>query len=285
MACLSGQMHNVSSTPPRSRGVAARLAASSRSQNHTYPGLQGMVVIGPGRVGRHQLPLRHSARPNIPQGALECGPLCSHEVVLGKELAVEVLQYVGIEPLAEILVWVGHDLQSAWLLLLMCATRRNKYLLRTLPPSVTERFAVGHRAIERCLSELLAATGLSHLMASHCNEPGCLCEWAGWAWPWPLAVQPIGPHGPLAGGTSGAAGSLLFRSRILYPQRSSGCWQTISASELMTPRVSFCCLSSIGTTPSDKPWQKMARAAVDKCALEILFADLDTASRALLLSP
>ena len=37
-------------------------------------------------------------------------------------------------------------------------------------------------------------------------------------------------------------------------------------------------------TPADGGWQKLAGAAVDKRALEMLFADLDNASRALLLS-
>ena len=36
------------------------------------------------------------------------------------------------------------DLQSAWLLLSMCAATRANYYLRALPPSATEQFAAGH---------------------------------------------------------------------------------------------------------------------------------------------
>ena len=49
------------------------------------------------------------------------------------------------------------DLQSAWLLLLLCAAPRCNYLLRTVPPSLTDEFAAAHdAAISRCLAVLLA---------------------------------------------------------------------------------------------------------------------------------
>ena len=48
------------------------------------------------------------------------------------------------------------ELQSAWMLLL-CAAPRCNYLLRTVPPSLTEEFAASHdAAISRCLAVLLA---------------------------------------------------------------------------------------------------------------------------------
>ena len=49
------------------------------------------------------------------------------------------------------------DLQSAWLLFLPCAAPRCNYLLRTVPPSLTDEFAAAHdAAISRCLAVLLA---------------------------------------------------------------------------------------------------------------------------------
>ena len=48
------------------------------------------------------------------------------------------------------------DLQSAWLILLFCASSRANYLLRTLPPCVTEEFAASHDESSRaCVSNLL----------------------------------------------------------------------------------------------------------------------------------
>ena len=52
------------------------------------------------------------------------------------------------------------NLQTAWLLLLMCACPHSNYLLRTMQPSITEDFAARHdRAIMGCLSELLGSDG------------------------------------------------------------------------------------------------------------------------------
>ena len=48
------------------------------------------------------------------------------------------------------------DLQSAWLLLLLCAAPRCNYLLRTVPRSATASYAASHdEAILRCLATLL----------------------------------------------------------------------------------------------------------------------------------
>ena len=49
------------------------------------------------------------------------------------------------------------DLQGAWLLLLFCASPRANYLLRMLPPGVTDEFARGHDAgVQTCLTTLLS---------------------------------------------------------------------------------------------------------------------------------
>ena len=75
------------------------------------------------------------------------------------------------------------DLQSAWLILLMCVAPRSNYLLRILPPTVTEQFAAGHdHAIARCLSELaklplrLGGLGLRPALAAR-----GAAYWASWA--------------------------------------------------------------------------------------------------------
>ena len=46
------------------------------------------------------------------------------------------------------------DLQSAWLILLFCASTRANYLLRALLPCVTEEFAARHDE-SSCLTNLL----------------------------------------------------------------------------------------------------------------------------------
>ena len=91
------------------------------------------------------------------------------------------------------------DIQSAWLILLMCAALRSNYLLSIFPPTVTEQLAAGHdHAIARCLSELLGSDGplpLDGLAPQRARLPlrlGGLClrpalatrgaaYWASWA--------------------------------------------------------------------------------------------------------
>ena len=56
------------------------------------------------------------------------------------------------------------DLQSAWLLLLMCAAPRSNYLLRSLAPSLTDELARTHDdGITRCLADLLANDAPIHI--------------------------------------------------------------------------------------------------------------------------
>ena len=64
----------------------------------------------------------------------------SHDVVLGRIPSVP-------------------DLQAAWLLLSQCASPPCNYLLRMLPPTLTQDFAQDHdRAVRQCLSVLLSDT-------------------------------------------------------------------------------------------------------------------------------
>ena len=49
------------------------------------------------------------------------------------------------------------DLQSAWLLLLFCAAARANHMLRLLPPTASEEYAISHdAAVWQALCELLA---------------------------------------------------------------------------------------------------------------------------------
>ena len=77
------------------------------------------------------------------------------------------------------------DLQSAWLLLLLCAAPRCNYLLRTVPPSLTDEFAAAHdAAISRCLAVLLAGAGQPiDLPPSASSGRSCPFAWGVSAYP------------------------------------------------------------------------------------------------------
>ena len=47
------------------------------------------------------------------------------------------------------------DLQASWLLLRYCAAPRSNYLLRILPPALSEEYAGHDTAVARCLVQLL----------------------------------------------------------------------------------------------------------------------------------
>ena len=97
------------------------------------PELQGIHVLG--------TPLGHDAF----QKAALLAKRCQHDSLLDK--------LPGLP-----------DLQTAWLLLLMCACPRSNYLLRTMQPSTTDDFAARHDcAIMGSLSELLGSDGPLHL--------------------------------------------------------------------------------------------------------------------------
>ena len=90
-------------------------------------------------------------------------------------------------------------LQSAWLLLLLCAQARSNYLLRVLPPADTGEFAESHdRAIARCLGRLLSGTDepfeLSQLQAA------CAAATPVWR-PWPPICRGVPGRGLLGGRT------------------------------------------------------------------------------------
>ena len=80
-------------------------------------------------------------------------------------------------------------LQSAWLLLLLCALPRCNYLLRALPPATTATYAAAHdNEVLRCLTQLLGVLSPSHAAR---NFP-CILAGSACGLPRHLAL-PLGP--------------------------------------------------------------------------------------------
>ena len=72
------------------------------------------------------------------------------------------------------------DLQSAWLLLLLCGATRSNYLLRVLTPDETLEFASEHdTAVIWCLADLLANDQPLQLDPLACDGRTCRWRWAG----------------------------------------------------------------------------------------------------------
>ena len=70
------------------------------------------------------------------------------------------------------------DLQAAWLLLLFCAAAKSNFLLRTVSPLLTHRYAASHDAqLWRCFSSILRVTdattpGVAKVIASLPSKGG-----------------------------------------------------------------------------------------------------------------
>ena len=200
------------------------------------------------------------------------------------------------------------DMQSAWLLLLLCAAPRCQYLLRTVPPSVTDTFATEHdSAVARCLAVLLSGgnepmdlPALAQRRAALPLRMGGLglasaaahrhaAYWASWA---DTAVA-LREHHPgtlaelmrpmLAEEAPDVAPSAREAQQAAGQLRSLGLdvptWAVLC--EGAPPRAHP---AQAAGPPARKGWQRYASASVDQRAFETLFSDLDPASRALLLS-
>ena len=94
------------------------------------------------------------ALPPEQQGLVALGVPCGHPAYVATQLqatrAKQDLLLQGIRSLP--------DLQSAWLLLLFCASPRCCHLLRSLPPVASLAFAEAHdAAVAACLADLLGA--------------------------------------------------------------------------------------------------------------------------------
>ena len=92
------------------------------------------------------------------------------------------------------------DLQSSWLLLLMCGATRANFWLRTVRPDLAESFAVRHDArVWQCVQHLLGVVDTP----SASQTIAFLPFWLGdWAWPVQCGGEPplIGPVGLTASG-------------------------------------------------------------------------------------
>ncbi|CAE7941576.1 unnamed protein product, partial [Symbiodinium sp. KB8] len=113
----------------------------------------GLLAALPQKEGDPPCWTGNWALPPQQQGLLVLGsPLGSREFVSSTLAAKRGQQDELLARLPAL-----QELQSAWMLLLLCAAPRCNYLLRTVPPSLTEDFAASHdAAISRCLAVLLA---------------------------------------------------------------------------------------------------------------------------------
>ena len=196
------------------------------------------------------------------------------------------------------------DLQCAWLLLLFCAAPRWTYLLRSVPPADTASFAAAHdEAVLECLGRLLSgadtALAIPPASAQRAHLPRCMgglglpsatahrhaAYWASWAdtigrrrWR-TYCARCSGRHlpcRPAPGRQSARAAAWLRLQGFEAPS-----WTSLLDGAAPSRAAAA---DSVGPPTTRKGWQRCAGAAVEKRALELLFSDLDPASRALLLS-
>ena len=241
------------------------------------------------------------ARPPAQQGITVLGTPLGHAAYIAgalrrvREKHDELLGRIPAVP----------HLQSAWLLLLLCAQPRSNYLLRVQPPADTGEVAESHdRAIARCLGRLLSGTDepfeLSQLQARRAQLPlrygglglrsaaasRAAAYWASWADAMPvigerhprvlarLLMGLADPRGASATPSTRAAAQAEAALRLAGFDAPP--W-TALADGLATGEASHFGDAARG-------WQQAACASLDQRALETLLSDLDGASRALLLS-
>ena len=99
----------------------------------------------PARVGDHRLPPEQQGLTilGVPLGHRAYVQARMREIRREHDISLERLQSVP-------------DLQSAWLILSMCASTRANFYLRTLQPSLSADFAAGHdQAVWECFCKLL----------------------------------------------------------------------------------------------------------------------------------
>ena len=195
------------------------------------------------------------------------------------------------------------DLQSAWLLLVFCASPRANYLLRMLPPNSTTEYAREHDgAVAACLSTLLYGDAVSPLPAAAASAAhlplgyGGLglrsaaaaapaAYWASWqdSLPALLARLPTEAEQLLASLNSPHAGmppALAAACSAAAAVRQAGfptpLWGESSAAP--APHLAQAAEETL------RGWQRAAASAGDERAFETHLSQLDPASRALLLS-
>ena len=202
------------------------------------------------------------------------------------------------------------DLQSAWLLLLMCAAPRSNYLLRSLAPSLTDEFARTHDdGIARCLADLLANDAPIHiddlgrrraalplklggLGLRRAQEGRDAAYWASWADTLPVLhqshptvvaevlrrVQSASLEGPDET-TPDLAELAKAATRLQEAGFALPTWDALAVGGRPPPAL-------VERTLGEplRGWQRAAAACLDASACTSLLSDLDPASRPLMLS-
>ena len=205
------------------------------------------------------------------------------------------------------------DLQTAWLLLLMCACPRSNYfLLRTMQPSITEDFAARHdRAIMGRLSEFLGSDGPPHRddqalqraklplrlggLGLRSAEAGrCAAYWASWADTLPTLQDRVPELVAAAYPLAGNAGAVPATSGVGHKRLAELLQAATFLNEAGYVVPGWDALLAGGEPPREpaerdhgdtlRGWQRTAAACLDKSACASLYSDLDPASRALMLS-
>ena len=189
----------------------------------------------------------------------------------------------------------------------MCAAPRSNYLLRSLPPSLTEEFAGEHDAgVAQCLRELLASEGPLHrdalaarrarppfrlggLGLRSANEGRAAAFWASWADTLPrlrarrprVVAEVLQQAVLVAEGDGRAAPSVVELTQAVESLRECGfeapSWDRLVEGGKRPP----------GAANERVPGESLrgsAAASLDASACAGLFLDLDPASRALMLS-
>ena len=195
------------------------------------------------------------------------------------------------------------DLQTAFLLLTFCASPQATYLLRALPPLLTQNFAQAHDgATAACLAHLLGhgETGLQQASVDRARLPfrcGGLglrsaeasrheAHWASWADTLPTLQHRLpGLHDQLlhllTGEVRGVPTDVDAACRAAREVRQTGFaappWTALPTAPPACPH------------PSREPdpahgWQRIACQARDDAESAALLSSLDTAARALMLS-
>ena len=241
------------------------------------------------------------ALPPEQQGLVALGVPCGHPAYVATQLqatrAKQDLLLQGIRSLP--------DLQSAWLLLLFCASPRCCHLLRSLPPVASLAFAEAHdAAVAACLADLLGAGPLPdhalrlaqlpfqqgglNLRSAVALAPAAY--WASWADTLPVlhrqlprfaadvvarlgAGEPVGPT---------LRGVLQSQAALAAAGFDLPTWDAVILGAQAPPQSNE--PGDHLPEPSARGWQAPAAAAVAAHLQTELLAQLDVPSQALLFS-
>ena len=201
------------------------------------------------------------------------------------------------------------DLQAAWLILLFCANARSNYLLRALPPSQVREFAASHDdAMATCLQRLLANERQVDMHELHLRRARlplrhgglglrsavrtrAAANWASWADTLPLLAERhpglVAHVAPMLQGeapaTANSVQEVLTSSLVLSAEGfDAPSWASIAAVARPAQNTEVEQIDGFGDPV--RGWQRDASVARDAVERDDLLTDLDSPSRALMLS-